>query len=187
MRARRSALPLLLLPVLLLPATAAAHPHHDHAGGFLDGVAHPLLGLDHLLAMVAVGLWAALTGGRALWALPLAFLAAMAVAGLAGTGGAAFALVEHAILASVIVLAAAVALSLRVSLAWAVPLVALFGTAHGWAHGVEGSGGLDYAAGFLIATAALHTLGVALGRLGPVALRLAGGAVALGGVALAVT
>jgi urease accessory protein len=87
----------------------------------------------------------------------------------------------------VIVLGAAVALSLRVSLAWAVPLVAAFGAAHGWAHGVEGPGGLDYAAGFLIATGALHALGVALGRLGPLALRLAGGAVALGGVALALT
>jgi urease accessory protein len=81
MRTRPSSLPLLLLPVLLLPAAAAAHPHHDHAGGFLDGVAHPLFGTDHLLAMVAVGLWAAFAGGRALWALPLAFLGAMAVPG----------------------------------------------------------------------------------------------------------
>ncbi len=179
------ALPLALI-LTLLPGPLAAHPHHSHDGGFADGLAHPLLGLDHLLAMVAVGLWAALAGGRALWALPLTFLAAMAAAGLAGVGGAEVDMVEHVILASVIVLGAAVALMWRAPLAAALPLVAVFGAAHGWAHGVEGPGGLDYAAGFLIATAALHGLGVALGRLGPLALRLMGGAVVLGGAALAV-
>lgn len=178
------ALPL-AISFLLAPTLALAHPHHDHAGGFGDGLAHPLLGLDHLLAMVAVGLWAALAGGRALWALPLTFLAAMAAAGLAGVGGAEIDAVEHVILASVILLGAAVALMWKAPLALALPLVALFGAAHGWAHGVEGPGGLDYAAGFLIATAALHGLGVAMARLGPLALRLTGGAVVLGGAALA--
>lgn len=176
----------LAIVLALLPAAVLAHPHHDHAGGFGAGLAHPILGLDHLLAMVAVGLWAALAGGRARWALPGAFLAAMALTGLAGAGGAELALVEHVILASVIVLGAAVALALRAPLGMAVVLVAVFGAAHGWAHGVEGQGGLDYAAGFLLATAALHGLGLGLGRLGPWALRLAGGAVALGGAALAV-
>ena len=178
------ALPL-AISFLLVPTLALAHPHHNHAGGFGDGLAHPLLGLDHLLAMVAVGLWAALAGGRALWALPLTFLAAMAAAGLAGVGGAEIDAVEHVILASVILLGAAVALMWKAPLAVAMPLVALFGAAHGWAHGVEGPGGLDYAAGFLIATAALHGLGVAMARLGPFALRLTGGAVVLGGAAMA--
>ncbi len=172
---------------LLLPGALAAHPHHDHAGnGFGDGLAHPLLGVDHLLAIVAVGLWAGLAGGRALWVLPAVFLGAMAAAGLGGVGGTEINAVEHVILASVIILGAAVALLWRAPLGLSVALVAVFGAAHGWAHGVEGPGGMDYAAGFLIATAALHGLGVALARLGPLAMRAMGGAVVLGGAALAV-
>jgi urease accessory protein len=191
MRIPARALPLLMLPAML-PVAALAHPHHDHVagGGFAEGLAHPLLGADHVLAMVAVGLWAALTGGRALWAYPATFLAAMAAAGLLGVGGSELALVEHVIVASVILLGAAVAFAYRAPLVLALPLVALFGAAHGWAHGVEGPGGAGYAAGFVLATAALHgvglALGFALGRGGARAVRLSGGAVALGGAMLAV-
>lgn len=172
--------------LILTPAAAMAHPHgHADAGGLVAGLTHPLLGPDHLLAMVAVGLWAAAIGGRAQWALPAAFLAAMAVAGLLGAGGVEVALVEHVIIASVIVLGAAVALALRFPLALSLVLVTAFGAAHGWAHGVEGPGGTAYAAGFVLATGALHAAGIALGRLWPQALRGAGAAVALGGGALA--
>ncbi|WP_238381019.1 HupE/UreJ family protein [Alkalilacustris brevis] len=173
------------LGAALLPAFAQAHPHHDHAGGgFATGLAHPLLGLDHVLAMVAVGLWAALAGGRALWAGPLVFLGAMLLAGLAGAGQPAFAMAEHVIVASVIITGLAVALAMP--LASALTMVAVFGLAHGYAHGVEGPGGGAYATGFMLATAALHGAGLALARLGPVAVRMIGGGVALGGAALAV-
>lgn len=175
----------LVAALVVIPSLALAHPGHGDEARFLSGLTHPLLGVDHLLAMVAVGLWAALAGGRAMPVLPLAFLAAMLAGGLAGAGAAEQPVVEPVILASVIVLGAAVAVALRLPLGVSAGLVALFGAAHGFAHGVEGPGGAEYAAGFLIATAALHGLGLALGRFGPGMVRLAGGAVALGGVALA--
>lgn len=181
------ALPLACL-ILLAPLPALAHPGHGGDGGFLAGLGHPLLGPDHLLAMVAVGLWAALAGGRAVWAFPLAFLSGMAVGGLLGIGGAEVAAVEPAILASVVLIGAAAAALLRVPLAAAATVLAAFGLAHGYAHGIEGPAGPvgAYAAGFLLATAALHLGGIALARLGRLPARLMGGGVALAGVALAV-
>jgi urease accessory protein len=179
------ALPLALM-ILLLPAVALAHTGHGEASGFAAGLAHPVLGPDHLLAMVAVGLWAALTGGRALWAWPAAFVGAMLVGGLAGAGAGALPVVEPLILASVIIIGAAAALALRVSPWAALPALALFGAAHGHAHGVEGPGGADYALGFVIATLALHGAGIALARLGQTGARVLGGGVALAGVVLAV-
>ncbi|MDO9710349.1 HupE/UreJ family protein [Paracraurococcus lichenis] len=148
---------------LLLPATAFAHPGHLEHAGFLAGLLHPVSGLDHLLAMVMVGLWAGLLGGAARLALPGAFLAAM----LAGFGLAAAGLVlpgvEAGILASVVVLAAFALLAVRVPVAAAAGLVALAGLFHGHAHGTEMLGGVaPYAAGFLLATAALHAAGLAL-------------------------
>lgn len=174
------------LPLILLPAAALAHPGHEGAGGFAAGLAHPLLGADHVLAMLAVGLWAALSGGRALWSFPLTFLAAMLLAGLIGAGAGELALTEHLILASVIVLGAAVALMLRPPLPVALVMLAVFGAAHGHAHGVEGPGGAGYALGFLVATAALHGAGLALGLLGARLTRIVGGGVALAGAALVV-
>jgi urease accessory protein len=176
-------LPVTLI-ALLLPATALAHTGRDHGGGFASGLSHPLLGPDHLLAMIAVGLWAGLWGGRALIAYPVTFLAAMLAGGLIGVGGAELPVVEPAILASVIVLGALVALAFRVPMAVSVAGLALFGLAHGYAHGVEGPGSTGYALGFVIATAALHGLGIALARLGIPATRALGGAVAVAGVAL---
>ena len=178
------ALPLALI-LLLAPHVALAHPGHDGAG-FAAGLSHPLFGPDHLLAMVAVGLWAALTGGRAVWAWPAAFVAAMLAGGLAGAGGAALPVVEPAILASVVILGAAAALVLRVPVWAALPVLALFGLAHGHAHGVEGPGGWDYALGFVLATLALHGAGIAAARLGAWPARALGGGVALAGVVLAV-
>lgn len=181
--------PLALL-MALVPVAAAAHPGHAEGVGLFAGLAHPLSGPDHLLAMLAVGLWAALAGGRALWAYPATFVAAMLAGGLLGAGGAALAVIEPAILASVILLGAAAALTLRVPLGVAVAALAVFGVAHGYAHGLEGPGGAAYAAGFVLATAALHGAGIVAGlavvRLQRLLIgRAAGFGVALAGVALA--
>ncbi|MBU8539645.1 HupE/UreJ family protein [Falsiroseomonas tokyonensis] len=183
---------LLTLAALLAPMPALAHEGGAHVHGFMAGFVHPIGGLDHVLAMVAVGLWAGLLGGRALWALPAGFLAlwalpagflaAMTLGFGLGAAGLGLPMVEAGILASVIILGALVAASARVSLALAVPLVALFGLLHGHAHGTElaGAGAFPYAAGFLIATALLHGLGVfgALAITNRVVVRLAGGAMA---------
>ena len=155
-----------LAAVFLIPAAARAHPHpheHTHGTGFVDGLLHPLMGADHLAAMLAVGLWAALTGGRALWAYPLVFVAAMALAGLIGAGRAPLPGVEPVILASVIVVGAAAALALRVPMGVAMAALALFGAAHGYAHGVEGPAVAGYPAGFLLATLGLHAAGLGIG------------------------
>jgi urease accessory protein len=179
------ALPLAVL-ILLTPSLALAHPGHDDGGGFVSGLSHPIFGPDHLLAMVAVGLWAALAGGRAVWAYPAAFVAAMLAGGLAGVGGAELPVIEPAILASVVLIGAAAALVLRVPVWAAVPALALFGLAHGYAHGLEGPGGAPYALGFVVATLALHGAGIAAARLGAWPARVLGGGVALAGVVLAV-
>lgn len=152
--------------LLLLPTAASAHPsltHHMH--GFLAGVSHPLTGLDHLLAMLSVGLWASQKGGRALWLWPLAFMTAMVAGGVMGMSGVALPFVEPAIAASLLVLGAAIAATLVLPMGAGVAIIALFGLFHGNAHGLEapGSGAVLYALGFLLATVTLHGLGVALG------------------------
>ena len=169
----------------LVPSLAVAHPGHDESGSFISGFAHPLLGADHLLAMVAVGLWAALSGGRALWAYPAAFVVAMLAGGIMGAGGAELPVLEPAILASVVLIGAAAALALRVSLWAALPALALFGLAHGYAHGLEGPGGAEYALGFVIATMGLHATGIGLARLGTATARAVGGGASMVGVVLA--
>lgn len=177
-----------LLPLLLVPGTAFAHTGHAGDHPFLSGLTHPALGADHLLAMVAVGLWAAVIGGRAMWALPSAFVSAMLLGGMLGSTGAPLPGVEPMILASVVALGALTALALQPGLAAAVAFVALFGLFHGHAHGAEGPAtGLDgYAAGFVLTTMALHLAGVVLGRLAQGALpRVIGALTAAAGVALA--
>ncbi len=157
-------LPLLSAAAVALPTAALAHAGHE-TGSFLSGLMHPVGGLDHVLAMVAVGLWAAQTGGRAVWAAPLAFVGAMLAGGAMGMAGIGFPAVEPMILASIVILGAAVALAARVPLVPALAVIALFGVAHGHAHGAEGpaTGMAAYAAGFALATAALHGAGLALG------------------------
>lgn len=164
--------------------------HGGHGDGFSAGFIHPFTGIDHVLAMVAVGLWAALRGGRALILWPAAFVAAM----LAGFGLAQADVVlphvEPMILSSVIALGAAVALGLRGPLWLGALGVAGAGLAHGFAHGLEVSGSATtFAAGFALATALLHALGLGLGvgaeRLSrPGLLRLAGAGVAATGLAM---
>lgn len=163
-----------------------------HLHGLADGLIHPLGGWDHLLAMVAVGLWAGIAGGRALWAWPLCFVGGMLLGGALGLAGAALPGVEHLILASVLLLGLAAALAVKPPVALGGGLVVLLGLTHGNAHGLEapaGADGLAYALGFVLATAALHTAGVGL-ALGARRLQVRwlarglGLGAALGGVAL---
>ena len=156
---------LLTLAVLAAPTMALAHP--GHGTGFGAGLLHPFTGTDHLLAMIGVGLWAATLGQRARWALPATFLTAMALGGTFAMQtdlGFLAAAIEPTILASVILLGAVVALAFRAPLYAAIPMVALFGLAHGAAHGMEMQGnGLTFALAMLAATAILHGIGLALG------------------------
>ena len=184
---------LILAAAALTPTAALAHPGHE-VFGFGAGVMHPLTGTDHLLAMLGVGLLAAVAGGRALWAAPLTFVGAMLAGGAFGAGQGMLAGVEPMILASIILLGAAVALAARMPLMLMLPMLALFGAAHGVAHGAEGAdmgvGLAEYAAGFALATAALHGAGLVLGaglaRVGTLAPRLMGGSMMAAGLALAV-
>jgi urease accessory protein len=157
---------LLVVAALLLPTAAWAHPslaHHVH--GFMAGVSHPLTGLDHLLAMLSVGLWASQKGGRALWLWPAAFVTAMIAGGVLGMAGIGLPLVEPAIAASLLVLGAAIAATLMLPTAAGIALIALFGLFHGNAHGLEApaDGAGLYALGFVLSTITLHMLGLAMG------------------------
>jgi urease accessory protein len=155
----------LFLP-LLLPSLAQAHPNHGTAVGIASGLAHPLSGLDHLCAMIAVGLWAAQRGGRALWAVPLAFISMMTIGAMLGMGGVAVPFVEQGIAASVLILGILLAAALRLPLAASVAIVSLFAVFHGYAHGAEmpaTASGFTYGVGFVAATAGLHLLGIGLG------------------------
>jgi len=187
---------LLAAALVLVPSLALAHPGlpghtHDLATGFV----HPLGGIDHVLAMVAVGLFAAQLGGRALWLVPASFVAAMAAAGLAGMSGVAMPMVETGIAASIIVLGGAIALRISMPLAAAPALVGFFAIFHGYAHGLETpdtASGLLYGLGFVAATALLHAVGIgvglAVGRLdgafGRNLVRVAGSLAAIAGVVM---
>jgi urease accessory protein len=175
----------LIAAALLAPLPALAHPGGDHVHGLATGFLHPLMGLDHLAAMVAIGLWAGLLGGRFAWALPASFLGGMAAGGALGLAGFGLPMVEAGILASLIVLGALVGAARRLPAALALPMVAAFGLLHGHAHGAEAAGGaLGYAAGFMAATALLHGAGLLLASRaaegsGRVALRVAGSSAAM--------
>lgn len=154
------------LALFLTPAVAFAHPGHDSAG-LLAGVAHPLGGLDHLLAMLAVGLWAAQQQGAARWALPATFVASMLLGGVLGFAGLHMPLMESGIAASVLALGLLVAVAARLPLSLGLGLSALFALGHGVAHGLElpaQASPWSYALGFLAATATLHGAGYLLVR-----------------------
>jgi urease accessory protein len=148
----------------LWASPALAHPGHG-AATLAAGLAHPFTGLDHMLAMTAVGLWAALRGGKALWAWPVAFVAAMLGGFVLGQIGVRHPLVEPAILASIIALGALVAANAQVSTGLGVAIIAFFGLAHGLAHGAEApaGAGLAFPLGFAAATALLHLIGLGAG------------------------
>lgn len=187
----------LLIISMLLPGVAFAHTDtgaHEH--GFAYGFLHPLGGLDHLLAMIAVGLLAAHLGSRALWLVPISFVVLMAAGGAIGFAEIRVPYVELLIAASVVVLGALVALRVNMPLIAAIVIAGFFATFHGHAHGAElpdGETPFPYAAGFLIATALLHVAGIALGLgfaklsasgLGQRIVQAGGGAMALIGVVL---
>jgi urease accessory protein len=160
-------------------------------GGLQSGFLHPVLGLDHVVAMVAVGLWGGILGRPALWALPVAFPLMMALAGAAAVAGVALPLVEPGIALSGVVLGLLVLTAARPPLWLAVAVVAAFAAFHGHAHGTElpeAASPAAYALGFVVATGLLHLAGLAIGllwqwRAGQVAVRAAGGAIAVAGAA----
>ena len=176
--------------VAALAPPASAHIQPGEAGGFLTGFLHPISGLDHVLAMVAVGLWGAQLGAPAIWLLPVTFPIVMAFGGFLGLVGIPLPGVEIGIAASALLLGVAVMTERKPPLYAAAALVAFFAIFHGHAHGTElppGQSGLLYSLGFVVATGCLHAIGIAIGsthrwRAGQVALRLAGGCVGLAGV-----
>jgi len=176
--------------LLLLAQPALAHVQNAEAAGFVSGFRHPISGLDHVLAMVAVGLWGAQLGAPAIWVLPVAFPLVMALGGALGLLGIPLPGTEYGIAASAILLGAAVMFELRPPLVFAGLLVGFFAIFHGHAHGTElppGQSALLYSMGFVIATGCLHALGIGIGsvhrwRWGQGAVRVAGAVVALGGV-----
>lgn len=186
---------LIALMGLVFSTSAFAHSGHGDTSGFAHGFMHPVGGLDHVLAMVAVGVLAFVIGGRARFALPLSFMAAMLAGGALGMSGFELPLVEAGIGASIIVIAGLAAFG-AVLPVWPVAmLVAFFGLFHGFAHGAEmpvDASGLAYAAGFFVATGFLHLTGFAaglgaaslFGKNGRFAARIGSGAVALAGVAV---
>jgi len=182
------AFPVLLL-VLFFAQLAMAHPQKGEAVGFLTGFRHPISGLDHVLAMVAVGLWGAQLGSPAIWLLPVAFPMVMAFGGMLGLMGVPLPGTEYGIALSAILLGCAVLFELRPPLTIAAFLVGFFAIFHGHAHGTElppGQSALLYSLGFVIATGCLHALGIGIGtvhrwRWGQHLLRFAGGLVAIGG------
>lgn len=156
---------LIFLVLFATGSTAFAHPGHD-VSGLSAGLMHPFSGIDHLLAMIALGLWAAQNRGRRLWLLPATFMLAMVISAKLALIYPLLPLIESGIAASVFLLGLIIALSLQVPARLGVALTTLFGFFHGYAHGLEMSGGLEveaYALGFLAATAMLHLAGILIG------------------------
>jgi urease accessory protein len=180
----------IFISCLLWPAAAFAHTRGGEAVGFLSGLQHPISGLDHVLAMIAVGLWGAQLGAPAVWFLPVTFPMVMAFGGMLGLMGVRLPGIEIGIALSAIALGFAVSTEARPRLWIAALLVAFFAIFHGHAHGTElppGANGILYSIGFVIATGTLHAVGISIGLVhrwpaGRVALRAAGAIVAVAGV-----
>lgn len=178
---------LMMMTLWALPAIASAHTAEGMSNGFTSGFGHPLTGLDHIVAMVAVGLWGAFLGGRAMWLLPVVFPTVMAFGGALGVMKIPLPAVETGIAASGVVLGLMVALAAKPPLWVAAVIVGLFAIFHGYAHGTElpeSANPMTFAAGFVISTGLLHLCGIAFGCLtqwpwGRVAVRAGGGAIAL--------
>jgi len=181
---------LLSLVLLFHAQVAHAHVQAGEAVGLLSGLKHPVSGLDHVIAMIAVGLWGAQLGVPAIWVLPVAFPMVMALGGMLALLGVPLPGIEAGIAASAIVLGAAVMMELRPPLAVAAVVVGFFAIFHGYAHGSELHGGesaLLYSIGFVIATGCLHGVGITIGTVhrwhwGQRALRVAGAAITVAGV-----
>jgi len=194
---KRSFLHLTVLALCLVPTVALAHTGVGSTSGFMHGFMHPLSGLDHQLAMILVGIFAYRLGGRALWLVPLAFIAMMAVGGFLGITATPVPFLEIGIALSVIVLGAIVALGVKAPVAAAMGVVGLFAIFHGHVHGTEmpmDVSDATYGAGFMLATALLHAVGIGIGTLvglmsrtfGNTVYRVAGGVASIAGLALLV-
>lgn len=176
--------------VLLDPGGALAHDGTGTGGGFASGFLHPIFGWDHVAAMVAVGLWGAFLGPPAIWLLPVTFPLVMALGGVLGISGVPIPGIEYGIAASALIIGAAVLLAWRPPIILAAVVIGFFAIFHGHAHGAEmpeAASPLAYAAGFVIGTGLLHLAGIWFGTLvrwepGKLAVRAAGGAIALAGV-----
>ena len=191
----RALLPLLALSLVALPTAAFAHTGVGDTAGFVHGLMHPIGGLDHILAMVAVGVFAFVLGGRALWLVPLSFVGMMGLGFVLGGNGVTLPHAEFAIAASAVAIGGVAALGRPLPVIAAMALVGGFAIFHGWAHAAEmpvDASGPGYALGFGLTTALLHAAGIAAslgvaaltGRTGRTISRFAGGAFALGGVGL---
>lgn len=175
---------------MLIAGPAMAHTAEGLAGGFVSGFLHPVLGWDHVAAMVAVGLWGAFLRAPAIWVLPIVFPIIMAVGGAAGVAGVPLPAVEIGIALSSILLGSLVAFAVRAPLPLAAVIVGLFAIFHGHAHGTEmpqAATAIAFAIGFVLATGLLHLGGIAFGLLvgcpgGAMAVRAAGALIALAGV-----
>jgi len=176
---------------LVAASDASAHVATGGSGSFGSGFMHPWSGLDHMAAMIAVGLWGAQLGAPAIWLLPVTFPLIMAVGGFLGLVGIPLPGVEIGIGASALLLGLMVAAEVKPkNLAWPAVLVGVFGLFHGHAHGTElpaGESGLFYSVGFVIATGVLHACGIGIGEIrrwapGGKVLRVLGAVIALGGV-----
>jgi urease accessory protein len=176
--------------LVLFAGSASAHEGAGISGGFFSGFMHPILGWDHVVAMVAVGLWGAFLGSPAIWILPVVFPLVMAFGGALGVMGVPIPAIETGIAASAVVLGAMVAFAVRPPIWIAALIVGAFAIFHGHAHGTElpdAANPLAYSLGFVIATGLLHLSGIAFGLLvrwpaGKVAVQAGGGMIALAGV-----
>jgi urease accessory protein len=182
----------------LTPALAQAHPGHVGTHSFMGGFSHPLSGLDHILAMVAVGLWAAQLGGRAMYLVPAAFVSLMTVGGAMGMAGIPLpmfpsnSMVEARIMVSILILGLLITAAVRLPAVAGMAIVGLFALFHGHSHGTElpaAATGVTYAIGFILATALLHACGIGLGllaqkKLPAPAIRFAGAAIVVAGICL---
>jgi urease accessory protein len=178
---------MLLALLVFLPATASAHTQSGSVGGFVSGFTHPLSGLDHIVAMVAVGLWGAFLGGRAMWTLPVVFPVVMAFGGALGILGLPIPSVETGIALSGIILGLMVSFAAKPPLWVAAVIVGFFAIFHGHAHGTElpaAANAMTFAIGFVVCTGLLHLTGIAFGLLvrwpwGRIAVRAGGVAIAM--------
>ncbi len=183
----------MFLSVLALGTLAFGHTNVGETSGFIHGFMHPIGGADHLLAMFAVGLFASLVGGRALFLIPLSFVVMMAVGGVFGISGLEIPFVEEGILASVVAIGALAAFGLKLPTVLSVAIVGMFAIFHGVAHGAEmpiNANGFSYALGFMIATSFIHIAGIVFAMsiakiFNSKLSRLTGIAISAAGVALA--
>jgi len=178
--------------LMLMPTASLAHPGHGMESGLLAGMEHPLMGIDHIAVMIAVGLWAALKGGRAMWLWPVAFVGMMSIGAALGMAHVPVPFVESGILASLVVIGLMLALAANLPVWLGAALIGVLALFHGHAHGAEAPeniGGLAYMAGFVLATMSLHLVGIGIGlslrviKLQPL-VRIAGAACVLLGLGL---